>query len=441
MFACLAARRIKITTGLAAILIAGGIYSTIVTYKSSSTIDFYQFWSISKAKEFSDGELSSPYRDLERYGAYLGSFASTSDDVRFREASRKNQQLYKYGVDVTGTPLLYVVFSLLPQDYSFSFGIFLVLRLVLLVTTFYFLDSTHKISLATLAVGILFVFLYKPLRSDSWAGNLNVFQLFSLSALAYSIRVYPRRIDLGDKFLPTAALLSALVLLVLLKPNILLVALALSASLAASCGVKIFSKAVATAGLLGMVLFIIPCFYFDSWRVWRDWLDYISIGSGKLGYDFWSGNYSTPLLVSTMLNISINSAILALLTVLIALFLIAMSAARPIGKTAVRIISDPFFCSAAAISVTFALSPLSWHHYYCVSLLPALWLINMKSDLVVYKVLGILSLALSSGIVPKVLRHEWINPYFVVTSWIPLWMGSLILISTLADEKKEIRDL
>jgi hypothetical protein len=191
---------------------AGGTYSTIVTYNSSSTIDFYQFWGIGKAKEFSGDGLASPYLELERYAAYLDSFASTSDDVRFGKANRRNHQLYKYGLDVTGTPLLYVIFSFLPQDYSFSFGIFLVVRLVLLVATFYFLGPARKINLATLAVGIFFMFAYKPLRIDSRVGNLNIFQLFSVAAVAYSIRVYRERIPLRNEFVFTTALLSVLVL-------------------------------------------------------------------------------------------------------------------------------------------------------------------------------------------------------------------------------------
>lgn len=66
-----------------------------------------------------------------------------------------------------------------------------------------------------------------------------------------------------------------------------------------------------------------------------------------------------------------------------------------------------------AVIITLALSPLLWSHYYVLPLLPVLWMINIPQGLRICRILGALSMFLSSGILVKVLNIGTYLPYSI----------------------------
>ena len=142
-------------------------------------IDFCQSWGVSKAKQWSGGQLRSPYVDTTKYAEVLNAHADGSRDLRFRRANQINKKLYQNKLALLGTPLYYLIFSFLPQYYSLAFGIFQVLQVILFITSVVMLNSgRHEYWLGLLSLALLLVVVYEPLLSDLRVGNINSFQLF-----------------------------------------------------------------------------------------------------------------------------------------------------------------------------------------------------------------------------------------------------------------------
>lgn len=427
----------KMVLFVTSLLIASCIYYATVMYKSSIAIDFYQYWGVGMAQKLSGNALSSPYVNLEQYGSYLDSYARSSIDERLRLSNIKNHMLYSQGLDVNATPLLYALFALFPSKFSLSYGIFLALMLVVLLPASYLFCHYPRPSAVPVLLGILSVFCHEPLRADAQVGNLNTLQFFSMAVLTYYIAVSTD--DQTERPLRDAAVLSGIIALILLKPNFLIIGLALSASLFVKRGVRAFSKAAAPAASVGILLFLVPCIYFNSWGVWKDWSGYLSLGSGKIAkYAVQEGNFATSVIVSNLCGLSVNSTTILTGAVLMISLLLCLGTERIVRKVDM-ILHNPYLAVVMAVSVTLALSPLVWFHYYVISLLPAIWM-TMQPVSTPSRYLGGLSLFLSSGLVVRVFDVNEYLPLAFASSWIPLWIGALALISTtkLADEDVKI---
>lgn len=418
----------KLAMALTCLLVGICIHFATLSYKTSSAIDFYEYWGVGMAKKLSGGTLSSPYVDIEGYDELLTTYAGTSGDMRLRLANENNRGMYnKYSLELNATPLLYTLYSLMPSDFSLSYGIFLGLRVVLFLSALYLLCPDRKLNLVMVISGFFCVFFYEPLGSDARVGNLNTLQFFVVAATAYYIEFFLKKRTGQDLLLQNAAVLGGIVFMVLLKPNFFLIALALTVSLAANQGVKMFSKAAAAAGMLGVALFVIPCLYFNTWMVWSDWFGYLSHKISS--YSIQDGNFATFLFVSKMFNLSGNVSKLILTAILVASGVWALMRSAEFNKTVIRIMYNPYLAVAVAVSATMALSPLIWFHYYVMLLLPALWMITVRSSPAICRAMGMLAFFLSSGFMSRIIGvndHLW---YFFASSWVPLWAGVLVLTS------------
>lgn len=414
------------------LLIGGSLYSATLSYRFRPGIDFYQYWGVGMAHKVSGGVLSSPYVNLERYDSILDSVTAISNDRRLSIANSANHNSYKkYSLEMNATPLTYAVFALMPQNYSFSYGIFLGMRVILFLVALYLLCPPQTVSIPVLLSGILLVAYYQPMASDARVGNLGMVQLFSAVALSYCCRFYLNRLSPARVLLPLIAVLSSLVFLVLLKPTFSLIAVAITASLVSLLGIKKPAQAGIAACIFAIILFIIPCIFFNSWTIWKDWLDYLAPGNGKItSYSIAAGNFSTANLISKSCGIPINYVVTALALLLILSIILAIINTSNIKTTVCTVLSNTYLTASMAIIATLALSPLVWFHYYMLTLLPALWMINISSGLNIFRILGILSLLLSSGIIDQIPGISAYLPYIFASSWVPLWIASLIMISS-----------
>jgi hypothetical protein len=207
-------------------------------------------------------------------------------------------------------------------------------------------------------------------------------------------------------------------------------------SLWARHGNKIFASSAAIAGLIGLLLMVFPSLYFNSWMVWQDWYTYLFSENGKLLYSVSSGNFSTRLIVSNALNINSNVTMILIVIILVTLVLWVLlrqrTAKEPVTKflweATTKLLQDPYLSAALGITVTLAISPLVWWHYYTLSLFPSLWLIVISPKWGYAKILGLLSIMLTSAQFLLLLGWDNYLPYIVACGWIPLWFGLVIEI-------------
>jgi len=428
-------KMVVISTSL---LIGCCIYFATLMYNSSLAIDFYQYWGVGAAQKLSGGVLSNPYVNVKQYDSFLDKYSTTSGDERLRLSNIRNHMLYRQSLDVNATPLLYALFALFPAKFSLSYGIFLALMVVVLLPVSYLFCHYPRPSAIPVLLGILFVFYHEPLRADAQVGNLNTLQFFSMAVLTYFIAVLIDEQAERQTFFRDAAVLSGIVLLILLKPNFLIIGLALSASVFVKRSARAFSKAAAAAASVGILLFLIPCIYFNSWSVWNDWFGYLSLGSGKISrYNVQEGNFATSVIVSNLWDFSVNSTMVLICAVLMISLMLCLGTERIVKKVGM-ILHNPYLAVVMAVSATLALSPLVWFHYYVISLLPAIWM-TMQPLSTPSRYLGGFSLFLSSGLIVRMLDVNEYLPFVFASSWVPLWIGALVLISSMKPAADDVK--
>ncbi|MDD4615623.1 MAG: hypothetical protein PHW76_00660 [Alphaproteobacteria bacterium] len=394
--------------------------------------DFYQYWAIGLGPELSKGALKSPYVQLPEYVSAFDAQAKKTSDLRLFAVNKLGHRWYEKGLDIPGTPLLYALFGASSFDYSKTFTVFSIAKALLFVgaTCLFLVCWQTKLHLL-LPLSLAIAFGYGPLINDFRVGNLAALQYAIILALSFFLdslqKESPRRF-------PEIFFISFLAFLVLVKPNILLVALALSAVFWRKRGGKAFVVSALSATFLSLFLIALPCIHYGSPSVWNDWLGYLSALESKRFYPIKDGNSSLTLALADALGTppTIVCALVAFL--LLTHVLYAVHKNRPAevprfdyAKAAISaFMQDAFLCVSAAIVVTLATSPLVWQHYYVLSLIPAFWLIAKSSSSSRLAFLALLSLALSSGLLPMAVPffRKGAAQYIVVaTAWMPLWFG------------------
>ena len=432
------------TSTLVVLLLAGlAIVSTLVRFHQAAGIDFLQFWAVSKAQKWSHGKLKSPYVETTQYHGVLTAYVDNSNDLRLRKAYQFNNQLYSNRLYLWPTPLYFLPFALLPNDYSHAFAIFQTTQILLFIASIFMLNLApegNRLWLASLV--LLLLLAYEPLLSDLRVGNFNIFQLFGLVLLTgYADRVLASR-TAPVPFGPCLVFMCSLVFLTMLKPNLVFVMLLLAAHLWARHGTKIFGVAALAGAVFGAVLVLLPCIKFGSWTVWLDWYRYFKTHTDNTEiYSISRGNFASILLISQALHVSMLSVAGVLTAALItsacgALIISSRSGksgVRGAWQTAVLSLRDSHLSAALGVTATLAVSPLVWSHYYLLSLLPALWLLSFQQRCRYLALAGGLSILCTAGIAPNVLYllFGWANlaPIFMAIGLVPLWVGLLMAIA------------
>lgn len=398
-----------------------------------TAIDFYQYWGVAAVRRLEGTPLGTPYTDGQRYSAALKEHAARSDQPKLVEASRIWSR-----PDFAASPFLYVLFAALPGDYGRALVLFYALQLLLFVGALVLLGSLYRYqTLPLLCITFLLVLASGPLSSDLRVGNLGCFQLFALTViLALADRLARAR----SPAVLGALLLSGLTLLALAKPNVTLIAAVMAVHVLLGHGGRFFAIVAVPTVISAAAAIAIPCIYFGSWTVWREWYGFV-LGSNPhmLVRPAALGNYSTPLLLSSLLHGAVWTTA-ALTAAVLVVSLVAVTAARrpanehehPAGAPAwvlARLFEDPHLAIAIGISATIALSPLFWYHYYLLALIPGLWLLNAGAEHGPLSLLGLAALVLSTGL-PNVLLLPlgWTGAVAAgaASSWLPLWGGILL---------------
>lgn len=401
-------------------------------------IDFYQFWGVPVAMRLSGHTLGTPYRNGQRYSAVLKDYAAGASQPKLTAVNR-----FWSGPDFAGSPFLYTVFALVSSDYTSALGVFRLLQIASFLVAFlllgylYRFDPFHLICLA-----LLCLLFYQPLLSDLRVANLGSLQLVALTGLLVLASALPRvpsfvpRVSLG------ALLLVALTVVTLSKPNVALIAALLAVHLGVRHGARLFVAAALPAALVGAALLILPCLYFGSWSVWREWYDFVYRSDAyMLVRRVEHGNYSTVVLLSSWLGLDVY-VVVAVVATLLAASLIAVAVGVRRSRTSTplrsraaalvalaRLCHDPRRAAAIGIVLTMAISPLYWLHYYVLALIPSLWLLNAHAPSKSPGALAAAAMVMSSGMLGLLLW--WLGwpaglPASIALSWFPLWCALLV---------------
>jgi Glycosyltransferase family 87 len=416
---------------LISILAVMGAYVTVTALKTSAGIDFYQFWGVSHAQKFSNGGLSSPYQEMANYEALLDWYSAGSDDLRLKAANLANHQLYSVGLDLIGTPLIFALYGFFSKNYSHAYVVFQTIQSILFGTAIVVLFLHRKVKCRYFIALSLLIPCYSPLVSNIRVGNINSFQLFLIVAYILFFDRVVKRSSGRMVYLYGVICISFLVLLTMVKPNMIIVTMLLSASLLSAHGLKVYISSLVTGLFSGLALICVSCLYFNSWLVWSDWYHYLSDNKSKLFYPVHNGNYSTVCIAFEQFGLNKNTSIII---VVLCIFLhglyvllrdknVEVTYFEYLKNTSVELLKDPFLTVSLGITITLAISPLVWWHYYIISLVPALWLIIVSKKWNDIGLLGMLSIILTSGYIPIVFGWHNFEPYPVAFGWIPLWLG------------------
>jgi hypothetical protein len=418
------------------LLLLAGVAASQSIERVSRTIgfDFYQFWGVPVARRLAGPTLGSPYRDGARYAETLTTYAAASSDARLKTAN----DFWKRP-DFAGSPLLYPLFAPVSSDYGRAVSTYQALQLICFVAALVLLGRLHRWApFFSLCLGLLCLLFYNPLLSELHTGNLGCVQLIGLTALLFLDAAIGHTVSASRRAALGAVFLAALVLLALAKPNVTAIALLLAVHLGARYGARLWAAAAAPAALVGALLVALPCVYFGSWGIWREWYEAV-LGADRymLVRPVEIGNFSTSLIVSRWLGLDVY-LVSALLLAVVAVSPIVATAwsgatARPsaIGAAraaAGRLLANPHAAMGTAIVLTIGVSPLVWLHYYVLVLIPSLWLLAGPGRSA-RPWCGAAAVVMSSGVLAFVLRplpSPLVMPASVALSWLPLWAGMLL---------------
>jgi hypothetical protein len=316
---------------------------------------------------------------------------------------------------------------------------------VLFLASFLLLGYLYRFDPFYLAcLALLCVLFYQPLLSDVRVANLGCFQLAFLTGLLVLAGAVARAPSFARRATLGAVFVAALAALTLAKPNVVVIGALLAAHLAVRHGPRLFIASALPAAAAAAVLVVIPCVYFGSWTVWREWYDFVYGSNARmLVRPVTTGNYSTALLLSSRLGLDVYTVSTVLMAMLGASLLAALawshdasaaagSPADPVAVGALRrIVGDPQMALAIGIVLTMASSPLYWFHYYLLSLIPALWLLSAPASAKYLAGLAAAAVVMSSGMLAPLflwLQRPDALPHSIALSWLPLWCAILLRI-------------
>ena len=217
---------------------------------------------------------------------------------------------------------------------------------------------------------------FTPVRIDLDLGNFNAIQFGSIAGTLWlAARVLPESRGRLRAF-TFAALVTGLGWMVLMKPNLAWVSVALCAHLGLRHGWKALASAALAAVLPLGLLVAFSCVSFGSASVWRDWAYYLLVANPEklASYSPKLGNASLPRFLAETLGLLVGAATLGI-AVAFGVGLTAVAVRRAVGVQQIlrRSLWDPECAAGLGVLLGLLLAPLVWWHYYVLLLVPAFW--------------------------------------------------------------------
>jgi hypothetical protein len=426
----------KIKALIITFLLVTTLYSNVRHWQTPG-IDFYHYWAVAKAKQFDKNIINNPYADSTPYFTALSQEVAVTKDPLLKESHE-----FRKGLDLTGTPLMYSFFKLLPSSYTFSLYLFRSLQLLLFIGAIWLLGFFLGVREDYLVLGLILSIFYEPFLIDMRVGNLNTFQFFLFAMLTTYIDNFQLKSKKIFGIIPFDILfLFSLVFIVLFKPNTLLTAILLGVTVVLKGAFSPIWK-YALIGLAFVVLLVgESSLFFQSSAVWKDWYSLITASRDRLAYPIDLGNYSFPLFISEgtghpYYEVSLWTVASLVITFLAATFISLESAQRNLTALSQRLITlgrNPYLCTGVAAVVTLAISPLVWSHYYTFLLLPALWLVSSVDTSRLASFMGGFAILFSGGAIARLLAtfnviDDKTIAFTFMAGWILVWLGILCFV-------------
>lgn len=385
-------------------LLAHAALSCSEAFRRYPGIDFYHYWAVPQARSV-EPRLGSPYLDTESYASVLARLAEGAGPQHRAAASFRRE------LDLTGTPVSYVLLGFLPGDYSTAFGAFQAAQVLALTAAVVLILLARRLPAELgLACAGLFLLAYFPVTADLGVGNVNSFQLLVLAtAAAWSARTKAA----------AATVWPALAVTVLVKPTLLAPAVMLGFATAVGASRPTLATAAVRTGIAAALTFAAPMLAFGDAGVWPQW--WTSVAGERLLYAPTTGNWSTSSLIASATRLPVSLVAAGLLVLVVSVLALDLRTPQARSNWA----SDPFRAASAGVVIVLAASPLAWSHYFVLGLLPALWLLGSGDRLA--SLAGGAGLILASGLVPS-LGARWAQldlstAWLTALSWLPLWLG------------------
>lgn len=421
-------------------LAAPTLISTADRIRTGYGFDFYNFWGVTVARRSQGPALGDPYRNGADYLAKVKQVGTANDTAKLGVAAD-----YWHSPDYTATPLLYMVFGLVPRDFDVALAVYQTVQVAAFVVAWLVLGYLCGIDLFSAScLALASLIAYQPFVSDLRVANLGSVQfvlLVGMLAWARALRDRCLRDSAGGRrrVVACAALFAALAAVTLFKPNVALVAVLLAAHLAIRHGRKRVLPAAAAALCVAALLVILPALYFGTWDVWKDWYTFVyGSNADMLVRSISDGNYSTVAMLSAILDTSASGTAITIMALLVGSLVVAAATVRDAAgdrvgwrAAAARLGDEPELAACVGVALTLAASPLLWLHYYIIALIPCLWLLLARPASPWVARLAALCIVLSSG-VPGLLL-TWAGwglaiPVTTAMSWLPLWVATLMAV-------------
>jgi len=337
--------------------------------------DFYQFWGVPMGKRLMAAHDShqSPYVNPEGYASELNGAVQFSRSEKLHAANALRRTL-----EPMGTPFLYAVFAVFPDDYDAAQAIYVALLYLGAGFGVFALARLRGLSFRWAAcVAFAVELTFAPFMIDVRAANVNSLQLALIAALVW---IAARDFRVGNP-LAEGLFLAVLAPLVIFKPNTLWIALALAIQFVLTRDRRTGLAGIGLALLSSVVALAIGAAYFGSTSTWGEWLGFARRLQSELPLTLEQGNESIAMWLSRHAGTygAAGYGVILGLALLVA-FALAMTAMGRrtdlLGATAKRAFSSPGFAASVGVLFTFATSPLVWSHYFVLALVPILWLVG-----------------------------------------------------------------
>jgi hypothetical protein len=429
---------------LLALLLVYGVHQARGDFPYQYAFDLYHPWAIARAAD-TPGAPSNPYTQTAAYGELAAQTAAGSASTALHAAARfwegRNSATR---FEPTGTPLYYAALAFLPRDYDSAHQLMALVQFACLGAAIVMLGRLRGWGWwPTLCAAALAWCTFNPFTQDVKFANAASIQAACIAGLiVLASRGWLERNRLIDR-----AYLAALVLLVLFKPNTVLIAAALAAHYHFTRGTRRLAESAVIAALIAFAAAALSSWRFHDAGVWIDWYRYTQgMNGGTLLYPAADGNLSLVKMLSERAGsrgFAVYSAIAALLFVAaLALALTARGRApQRLLPGARAVVADPWLMASAAVLATFLVSPLVWPHYWVLLVIPMLrfvawegrWDASTTWTVVAYVALSRAPLQVLLDVAPPAIYS------FMLFSWMPLLAALVIQVARTASASRSPR--
>ena len=157
-------------------LAAPTLISTADRIRTGYGFDFYNFWGVTVARRSEGPALGDPYRNGADYLAKVKQVGTANDTAKLGVAAG-----YWNRPDYTATPLLYMVFGLVPRDFDVALVVYQTVQVAAFVVAWLVLGYLCGIDLFSASyLALASLIAYQPFVSDLRVANLGSVQFVVL---------------------------------------------------------------------------------------------------------------------------------------------------------------------------------------------------------------------------------------------------------------------